>query len=204
MIKFENVEIKYINDFSCLYNFNATIDSNTLFIGDEFVGSNAIMRILAKVDKHYSGNVFIDETDIKTIKDKDLSIAYIPNKPELFLNKSLYTNLAYPLKIRKFNKNYIKNEVNSAIFKYKLNNFSKKAKSMNLNERKIITLVRAILRKPKYILLEHFFEDLDSDYVDLTTNILADAKEFATIIACEKQNLKLPQFENFKVINLNK
>ena len=122
----------------------------------------------------------------------------------MFLGKSLTKNLSYPLKIRKFNKNTIKNTVNDAILKYNLNIFSKKVKSMSLSEQKIIALVRAILRKPKYILLEDFFEDLELDYVNLATTILTDAKEFATIIACEKQDLKYSCFNDFKVVNLNK
>ncbi len=64
----------------------------------------------------------------------------------------------------------------------------------------LIALIRAIIRKPKYILLENFFEDLDENYINLATNILKDAEQFSTIIACEKDFNEV--FQDFKIINL--
>ena len=87
MIKFENVSIKYISDFYSLYNFNKTIVNNTLFVGDDFLGTTAILRLISKLDKPEKGNIFIDDVNIKNIKDKDLNICYLTEKPVLFENK---------------------------------------------------------------------------------------------------------------------
>lgn len=204
MIKFEVVSIKYVKEFFTLYNFDCEINSHTLFVGDDYVGSASILRILAKIDNQYSGNVFIDNCNLKSIKDKDLSVAYVPQTPYLFRFKSIEKNLSFPLEIRKFDKNSIKNSVKSAIFNYNLKIFNKKVKKLNLSEQKILALVRASLWQPKYLLLENFFEDLDNSYYDLAIKILNDIKQFSTIIATEKENKNLEFFKDFKVVLLDK
>ena len=201
MIKFENVSTKYVQDFFCLYNFNTEITNHTLFVGDDFFGSSAILRLLSKIDKGYSGNIFIDNVNLKEINDKDLQLAYLPKCPVLFENKNAFENLYYSLKIRKIDKNTAKNMINNAFLYYNLQNL-KNFKHADLSIKKIYALVRAVIRKPKYILIENFFENLDEKYFDIVNKILTDAKEFSTLVACEKQDLNLPIFKNFNRINL--
>ena len=104
MIKIENVSIKYIKEYYSLYNVSLEINENTLLIGNETSGNNFLLRILSKIDKHYQGKIYFENQDLGQIKDKDLSLTYIPQKPCLFENKSILENLIYSLKIRKINK----------------------------------------------------------------------------------------------------
>lgn len=201
MIEFKNVFIKYTNDFYSLYNFSYEINSHTLFVGDFFNGTTAIMRTLSKTDRNFKGEIFVDNTNIKNIKDKDLDLVYLPENPVLFKNKSIEKNLAFPLKIRKINKEIIKNTINSLLFEYKLDNFNKKIKQLNLSEQKIISLLRALIRKPKYVLLENFFENFDQAHFDLAVKILSKLKETSTIIACE-QTKDVEFFKDFNIIEL--
>jgi len=204
MIKFNSVSIQYVKEYFALFNFSTEIKNHTLFVGDDYVGSSAIMRLLAKIDNTYFGSIFIDETNIKNIKDKDLNIAYVPQIPYLFKHKSIEKNLTYPLKIRKFDKNYIKNTINSVFLNYNLKNFNKKISKMNLSEQKILTLIRASLWQPKYLLLENFFEDLDEKYFELANIIIEDIKKKSIIIATEKENKNLEIFKDFETKNLYK
>lgn len=201
MIEFKNVFIQYVSEFCSLYNFSCEITSHTLFVGDFFDGTTAIMRTLSKIDKNYKGEIFIDNINLKNIKDKDLDLVYLSENPILFKNKSIEKNLAFPLKIRKIDKKIIKNKVNSLFFEYKLNNFNKKIKKLNLSEQKIISLLRALIRTPKYVLLENFFENLDKNYFDLAIKILSKLKETSTIIACEREQTEM--FKDFEIIKLS-
>ena len=187
-----------------LFNFSTEIKNHTLFVGDDYVGSSAIMRLLAKIDNTYFGNIFIDKTNIKNIKDKDLNIAYVPQIPYLFKHKSIEKNLTYPLNLRKFDKNYIKNTINLVFLNYNLKNFNNKISKMNLSEQKILTLIRASLWQPKYLLLENFFEDLDEKDFKLANKIIDDIKKKSIIIATEKENKNLEIFKDFEIKNLYK
>ena len=201
MIKFEKVFIKYTNAFMSLYNFNCEIKSHTLFVGDFFNGTTAIMRLLAKIDTHYEGNIIVDNINIKNIKDNELDLAYLPERPVLFHHKSIKYNLTYPLKIRKIKKVIIESKFNALLSEFNLEFLTKKIKRLSLSEQQIIILLRALMREPKYILLEHFFDDFDKNYLELAFKILNKIKEKSVIIACEKTN-NIEFFNNFKTISL--
>jgi len=204
MIKFDKVSIQYVKEYFALYNFSIEIKNNTLFVGDDYVGSSAIMRLISKIDKQYLGEIYVDEKNLKNVKDKDLSVAYVYKIPYIFKHKSIEKNLAYPLKIRKYNKTDIKNLINNAVACYNIKDFNKKVSKLNLSEQKIITLIRASLWQPKYLLLENFFENLDKKYFDLTNQIIENIKQNSTIIATEKENKNINIFKDFKIINLYK
>lgn len=201
MIKFKNVSLKYIDNFYSLLNANFEIESSVCFFNDEIFSRFAIMRTLAKIDKYYSGEIFVDNKNLKHYKDKELPIAYCPKKAELF-NSNIEKNLKFPLKIRKINKNLIKNIINNAIFNY-LKEFPSKISKLNNSQKKIVSLVRAILRNPKYVLLEDFFDDLDNEFFDLANKIISNNKDIIFIASCEKF-ISIPCFENFNKYDLTK
>lgn len=215
MINFNSVSIKYIKEYYSLFNASFSINKNTLLLGDKTSGNNFVLRILAKIDTHYEGEILIDGINLKKIKDKNLNLAYVPSEIYLFKNKNLYKNLIYPLILRKVNKkllnkmtasilkqydivNYLTGELNETE-KHKFldaNDFIKKikVKSFSYNAQKIIMLLRAIIWQPKYVLLENFFENLDAVSSKLAENIIKHAS--ATIIATEENdNLTYLNFE---------
>ncbi len=246
MIKLKNVSIKYIKDYYSLYNINLEINEHTLLMGNETSGNNFLLRLLAKIDNCYEGEIYVDDINLKQIKDKDLNLAYIPKTPYLFENKSVLENLIYPLKIRKINKNEAILRAKTAIKPYFLkifeifnktntdknnlnnnlndndynksynddinlnfnkeefeNNFEKflntKIKKLDFSTKKIITLLRAKIREPKYILIENFFENLDDNYFDLVNDIILDFKN-STIIATQNDEKFIPAYNNFNQI----
>lgn len=201
MIEITNLYKQYVKEYYTLYNINIIFNANTFILGDDNSGIDCLFRILSKIEKNFDGQILIDGQNIKQIKDKNLQISYIPKEPYLF-NTTIEKNLYYPLKIRKINKKIAKNIINDAISNYNLNNFENKIKKLNYSQKKIITLIRAIIHKPKYILIENFFKDLDKEYFDLANKIISDAKKDSIIILGEET----PEFENykdFKTIKLN-
>ena len=207
MIEFNAVTIKYVPDITTLLNFSAKIDCNTLIIGDEFLGANSILRLIAKIDKNYTGEILIDNANLKEIKDKDLSVAFIPKEPYLF-KSTIEKNLSYPLKIRKIDKATIKEKVEFAINllnnlaqKYNLT-FTNKIKKMNISEKKIVTLLRALVRAPKYVLLDDFFLSLDAKYFPLANELIEQLKQTSTIIATSNKVEQI--YKDFNILDLTK
>ena len=207
MIEFNAVTIKYVPDITTLLNFSAKIDCNTLIIGDEFLGTSSILRLIAKIDKNYTGEILIDNANLKEIKDKDLSVAFIPKEPYLF-KSTIEKNLSYPLKIRKIDKATIKEKVEFAINllnnlaqKYNLT-FTNKIKKMNISEKKIVTLLRALVRAPKYVLLDDFFLNLDAKYFPLANELIEQLKQTSTIIATSNKVEQI--YKDFNILDLTK
>ena len=81
--------------------------------------------------------------------------------------------------------------------KYHINFGEIKTQNLTISEAKITTLLRAIVRKPKIILLEHFFENLDEKYLVLANKIIEDIDPEILIVATE--SAKQICFENFEI-----
>ncbi len=201
MISLKEVSKKYIEDFFTIFNFSFDFDCNTLIIANDFEAV-CLFRLISKIDRPTYGQIFIDNKNIDSIKDKDLNIAYITEKPILFENKNIYKNLMYPLKLRKFNKNQAKNIIFNMQSTINLQNFNKKVKFLTLSQKKIISLARAILWQPKYILLENFFENLSSEYHPLAIKLLKNLPNNSIIIASQKENKTVKFFNTFKTIKI--
>ena len=220
MIKFDKVYVKFVNDFYSLYELSCEINSNSFLVEKNLCGATAFMHTLSKINKEYQGEIFVDNVNIKNIKDKDLKIAYLPEKPILFKNKSIKYNLTFPLKIRKINKKIAKNLINDTFLTLKnkkfnflehyfdknsndLTNILKlKTKILSLSEQKILTLIRTVLHTPKYVLLENFFKDLDEKFVPLALILLEMLYKKSLIIAFEKDETKSKFFKDFNSILL--
>ena len=153
-------------------------------------------------DKKYEGEIFIDNINLRELNDRQLNLAYVSENAYLFKHKSIFENLYYPLKIRKINKKDAKNLINSYIDQFKIEFFSKKIKQLTYSEQKIVTLLRALIRKPKYILIENFITDLDKEYLDLACKIIHEMEKFSIIIACEKSNSNIECFNDYNHIVL--
>lgn len=197
MIEFKNFSIKYINNFYSIFNLNLKIQNNILLLGDRLDGGFALMRTLSKIDKSYDGEILIDNKNIKQIKDKNLDLSYVCFTPTLFIFKTAKQNIIYPLSLRKIDKITCNDLAQNLLEKYHINFGEIQAKNLSVSEAKIVTLIRAIVRKPKIILLEHFFENLDEKYFDLANKIIEDIDPKILIIATEQT--KQICFENFEV-----
>lgn len=203
MIELRNINMKYTEDFFVLYDYSHKFDKSTLIIGDDYVGTGAIIRLIGKINKPISGEIIIDDKDISEIKNKELNLAIIPNNP-IFIKNNLFDNLYYPLKIRKINKKIAKNIINNAIFHYKIDNFNKKINKLNISEKKIIMLLRAKIRQPKYILIDNIFDNFDNKYLNILESILLDISQESIIIATEKSENETYKNLNFEVVRLYK
>lgn len=191
MIEFENVFINYTKDFFTLYDFSMKVKKydHILLIGDVDSGSYSILRILAKFDKHYTGNVTIETKDLKVLNDKELNLSYIPSCPVLFENKTVIDNLIYPLIIRK-----IKKTISTKLAIGLLNEFGlteikdKKVKTLNDSTKIIISLLRAMIRENEYVLIEDLFINLEKSYHELVNKIIAKLANSKTVIAISNED----------------
>lgn len=202
MITLENFYVKFVNEFYSVFNANFTINSNTILMEKNPCGCVAFYRSLTKLLNNYQGKIFIDKINLKNISKTNLDISFLPENPILFNHKSIKSNLEFPLKIRKINKKNRKNAVNSVFLRYNLDNFNKKIKKLSTTEKKIICLLRALVRKPKYILMENFFENFDEKYINLACEILEEIKKDSTLIVSEKTNENSIYFKGFSTLEI--
>lgn len=202
MIEIKNLTVQYINDFYSLYNINLNISKNTILLGDQLSGGFALLRAIAKLDNHYTGEILINGKNIKQQNIKNLNIAYLPNDPVLFKFKTVKQNIIYPLVLRKIDKKTCTEKVENLVEKFGIEFDNKRAKNLNKSEAKIVAILRAFIREPDIVLVEHFYDNLDPNYQDLANKIFEHFSSKTLIIACEENLPKcFADFEKHTLLN---
>lgn len=162
MIEIKNLSFRYDKKFYALFNIALTIydNQNILMSCEQELETQTLFRILSKQEKDYSGDIYFDNKNLKEIKTANLDVCYITKTPYLLKNKSVLYNIAYPLIIRKENKNNSLKIAEKLLKKYNLIQLkNKKIKKLTKNEQISIILLRCAIRNPKYI----FCDDIDFD-----------------------------------------
>lgn len=183
MIEFKKVSYTYYSKFYTLFNFSYKFESgNYALLGDNISGPLTLIRLLAKLDSFYKGEILVDGKSLKkTNYKKDYSVAYISATPKFFNNKTVLENVCYPLKSRG-----IKKQERQDIALVTLANWNWKDKQnikvKDLSKTDLITLalIRASVRKLDLLLCEDIFDTLSPtilDKISATTKIVVSNKE---------------------------
>jgi len=151
-------------------------------IGPNGCGKTTLLRIIGGLDKSFSGEILYD--DFEYNKDFEKMITYLSQNPYM-LNRTVYENIAYPLKIRKYSKEEIKDKVNKMLDRLNIQELSeKKAVKLSAGEKQKVSLARGLVFNPKLILLDEPTANIDPNTVELIENILIDYQRLtkATIL----------------------
>ena len=102
MIEFKKVRYTYFSKFYTLFDFSYKFDKGDyVLIGDNVSGPLTLIRLLAKLDTFYKGEILIDGKSLKkTNYKKDFNVGYVSATPKFFNNKTVIENVCYPLKSR--------------------------------------------------------------------------------------------------------
>lgn len=199
MIEIKNLTYNYDSKFSALYDINLNISKNTVIFADE-MSSKTLFRILSKQYTDYTGEIILDKQNIKETKIKDLSISYITNPPYLIKSKPIAYNIAYPLIVRKEDKKQALKRAHNLLQEYNLED--KKIKQCTDFEKAIITLLRAIIRHPKIVLIDDIFTNLNKEQLNIVINVINKiSKESLTIISLNQSQNLFNDYEALRLYN---
>ncbi len=165
-----SVELKNVNK---VYDGKVTaIQNATLYIQDkEFVvlvgpsgcGKSTLLRMIAGLEEITSGEIYIDNKLVNNVAPKDRDIAMVFQNYALYPHMTVFDNMAFGLKLRKFPKSEIKERVQEAARILAIENFlERKPKALSGGQRQRVALGRAIVRKPKVFLFDEPLSNLDA------------------------------------------
>lgn len=188
MIEVKNLYLKYIREYYALYNINLEINDGerVAFLGRDGSGRTTLLRVIAGLEKFDSGEVFINNRDIKKIDfSTDANLGYVPEIPVFFDNKTVYENLKYVLTQRKLSNFEIESRINNALINFKIEKYKNiKVKDLDLYEKYLISFIRLSLRDVDILLIDNIFKNLSEEESLCFVNLINDlfAKTNATII----------------------
>ena len=149
-----------------LRNFNLQVSDRELLViaGPAGSGKSALLRMIAGLEETAGGDIFIGEQKVDGLPPKDRDVAMVFSADALFPHLNVRENLALGLQSRNFPKTEIEKRVNEAAAMLGLaESLEKKPSHLSAVERQRVSLGRAIVCKPKLILIDEPLAELEAD-----------------------------------------
>jgi multiple sugar transport system ATP-binding protein len=150
---------------------HAVIDVNLDIHDKEFVvlvgpsgcGKTTTLRMVAGLESITSGRVLIDDTVVNDLAPMDRDIAMVFQNYALYPHMTVYDNMAFGLKMRKFDKPEIAKRVQEAAEILGIQDYLKrKPRQLSGGQRQRVALGRAIVRHPRVFLFDEPLSNLDA------------------------------------------
>ncbi len=162
-----------LTDLSKIYPGNVkAVDSINLEIRDkEFLvlvgpsgcGKSTTLRMVAGLEEISEGTVKIGDRVVNDVPPKDRDIAMVFQNYALYPHMTVYKNMAFGLKLRRFPKAEIDRRVRDAAKILGIENLlERKPKALSGGQRQRVAVGRAIVRKPQVFLFDEPLSNLDA------------------------------------------
>ncbi|MGH4037654.1 MAG: ABC transporter ATP-binding protein [Sphaerochaeta sp.] len=134
-----------------------------VLVGPSGCGKSTTLRMVAGLEDITSGDLLIDNKRVNDVPPKDRDIAMVFQNYALYPHMSVYDNMAFGLKIRKFPKEDIDQRVREAAKILDIEELlERKPKALSGGQRQRVAVGRAIVRQPKVFLFDEPLSNLDA------------------------------------------
>jgi multiple sugar transport system ATP-binding protein len=164
-LKLDHIYKIYDNKVTAVSDFNLHIEDKEfiVFVGPSGCGKSTTLRMIAGLEEISKGDFSIDGKRVNDVAPKDRDIAMVFQNYALYPHMSVYDNMAFGLKLRKFPKAEIDQRVKDAAKILGLEPYlDRKPKALSGGQRQRVALGRAIVRDAKVFLMDEPLSNLDA------------------------------------------
>ncbi|EJN94259.1 ABC transporter ATP-binding protein [Streptococcus ratti] len=165
-LKLDKIYKKYPNSTHySVEDFNLDIKDKEfiVFVGPSGCGKSTTLRMIAGLEDITEGNFYIDDKLMNDEAPKDRDIAMVFQNYALYPHMSVYDNMAFGLKLRKYKKDEIDKRVREAAEILGLTEFlERKPADLSGGQRQRVAMGRAIVRDAKVFLMDEPLSNLDA------------------------------------------
>jgi multiple sugar transport system ATP-binding protein len=164
-VELKNVRKVYEGGVLAVDNANITINDKefVVLVGPSGCGKSTTLRMVAGLEEITAGELYIDGKLMNDVAPKDRDIAMVFQNYALYPHMTVYENMAFGLKIRKFPKKEINQRVHEAAGILDIEELlDRKPKALSGGQRQRVAVGRAIVRKPKVFLFDEPLSNLDA------------------------------------------
>jgi multiple sugar transport system ATP-binding protein len=164
-LTFKGLKKIYPNGFTAVHDFNLEVKDKEfiVFVGPSGCGKSTTLRMVAGLEEISEGELYIDDRLINKVTPKDRDIAMVFQNYALYPHMSVYDNMAFGLKLRKIDKEIIREKVEAAAKKLDMTEYlNSKPKALSGGQRQRVALGRAIVRDAKVFLMDEPLSNLDA------------------------------------------
>lgn len=132
-----------------------------VFVGPSGCGKSTTLRMVAGLEEITEGKLYIDGEVVNDKSPKDRDIAMVFQNYALYPHMTVYENMAFGLKLRKYKKDDIDKRVREAAASLGLTEFLDR-KPADLSGGQRVAMGRAIVRDAKVFLMDEPLSNLDA------------------------------------------
>jgi len=160
-----NVKKVYDGNVIAVHDFNLEVKDKefVVLVGPSGCGKSTTLRMVAGLEEISEGEISIDGRIVNDVPPKDRDIAMVFQNYALYPHMTVYKNMAFGLKLRKYPKKEIDARVREAAAILGLEDYlERKPKQLSGGQRQRVAVGRAIVRKPKVFLFDEPLSNLDA------------------------------------------
>ena len=174
-VSLRNVSKIFPPDVVAVKDINLGVENKEflVLVGPSGCGKSTTLRMIAGLETATQGEIYIGDNLVNDVPAKDRNIAMVFQNYALYPHMSVYENMAFGLKLRRYPKNEIKKRVVDTAQILGIGRFlERKPRELSGGQRQRVAVGRAIVRKPLVFLFDEPLSNLDAKFrVQMRTEI---------------------------------
>ncbi|MCM8780154.1 MAG: sn-glycerol-3-phosphate ABC transporter ATP-binding protein UgpC [Candidatus Omnitrophica bacterium] len=164
-VSLKNISKIYKGDIRAISKLNLGVENKefVVLVGPSGCGKSTTLRIIAGLEEASEGDVYIADKKVNHVPAKDRDVAMVFQAYALYPHMSVFENMSFGLRLRKYPRHEIVRRVNEAAdilgIKHLLN---RRPAELSGGERQRVAVGRAIVRKPLVFLFDEPLSNLDA------------------------------------------
>jgi multiple sugar transport system ATP-binding protein len=134
-----------------------------VLVGPSGCGKSTTLRMIAGLEEATSGEIYIGDQLVNDVPPKDRDIAMVFQNYALYPHMTVFENMSFGLRLKKFPKPEIRERVQAAAHILDITDLlDRRPKQLSGGQRQRVAMGRAIVRNPKVFLFDEPLSNLDA------------------------------------------
>lgn len=213
-VKLKDINKIYPNGIQAVYDFNMNINEHDfiVLVGPSGCGKSTTLRMVAGLEDITSGSLYINDQLSNYLPSKDRDISMVFQSYALYPQMTVFDNIAFPLRSRKYNLPVIAKEIlardqvdeviNTRVHEFLVAKQEAKVKRLNFTSAPnyVATKLGISLLASKYLMKYKIVDENSLLKNQLKEKILEDSKKIRGTFEAKLEEKGLSYNENYEVI----
>ena len=134
-----------------------------VLLGPSGSGKTTACRILAGLEEATSGSVTVDDFEVTSLPPRERNMGMVFQNYALYGHKTVYENIAYPLRIRKIDKGNIDSRVHAIAKVLQIESYlDRRPSQLSGGQAQRVAVARALVWNPEICLMDEPLSNLDA------------------------------------------
>ena len=186
-VRFENVDKSYDGKQLVVKGLNLDIEEGEFvtMLGPSGSGKTTCLMMLAGFETPTNGQIYLDNKVISDIPPHKRGIGMVFQNYALFPHMTVYENLAFPLRVRKVQKDEIDKKVDKALSMVSLSGFeSRMPAQLSGGQQQRVAIARSLCMQPKVMLFDEPTSALDPEMIKEVLDTMIELAEEGMTMIC--------------------